>query len=160
MTYLGNDNSVLSIALNGDQRVYYSTAEDGIKLQDIYPNMSYCEAMWVHDLRHCGIEAIDIWRIATTAPIHERELIIEELYRDIERYNELERNIRELTHFTLFESPSNFMLISKSQKHLNQLRTSITERKMYFEDYVYYPIGKQYRDAFHKGMPHHKDEAV
>ena len=144
MIYQGIDRSILEIDKDGDIKVYFSTEDKGIKLQDI-TSMSHAEVMWVHDLYHCGVYAIDLWRIDTTPAIRERELIVGQLHRDIENCQEVTRNIEALFNFTLSGNPCDYRILSKSQKYLAQLEASIKERTDYIENFVYSTVGRENR---------------
>ena len=143
MIYQGIDNSILEDDDNGNIKVYYGLENKGIKLQDI-TSMSHAEVMWVHDLYHCGVYAIDLWRICTTPAIRERELIVGQLHRDIENCKEVSRNIDMLLGFTLSGNPCDYRIISRSQKYLAELEASIKERTDFIEDFVYSTVKGQY----------------
>lgn len=133
MTFVGSDNSICDFEPStGHIHVYYGKA-DGLRFKDIAhdKDITLSENLFIHGLRHTGIEALDLYMIYTNPSYNEDNLMAYgKLLQDIKRLQEVKTNLTFLHHYIAFGNPCNFYIISQSQKHLNRLQESIRDRQL------------------------------
>ena len=132
MTFIGSDFSVCEYnPITKDIHVFYGTS-NGLSFRDIAHDKSITlsENLFIHGLRHTGIEALDLYMIYTNPDYDDNNLMsYGRLLQDTKRLQEIRTNITLLTHHIALGNPCSFYIISQSQKHANRLEESIQDRK-------------------------------